>query len=140
MADETDFLHRAEERAEQALADPRRIERIAARARQRAGAYRERLGDSFDEIQSIIRLLSAWARGRYRVVPLRTLVALTAALLYFLMPLDAVPDFILALGLLDDMAIIARVLQVFRQDLAAFRAWEGSQDPNSANEDNNNAT
>lgn len=124
MADEHELLHRAEQQAEEALATPARVKRIAARARARAERYRGRLGDAFGEIQAITRLLTAWAQGRYRVVPMRTLVALLGALLYFLMPLDAVPDFILALGMLDDAAIIARVIQIFRDDLKAFRQWE----------------
>lgn len=124
MAGERELLQRAERQAEEALATPARVNRISARARAKAERYRGRLGDSFGEIQAITRLLTAWAQGRYRVVPMRTLVALLGALLYFLMPLDAVPDFILALGMLDDAAIIARVIQVFRDDLKIFRQWE----------------
>ncbi|MCB1837116.1 MAG: DUF1232 domain-containing protein [Alcanivoracaceae bacterium] len=124
MADEHELLQRAERQAEEALATPARVNRISARAREKAERYRGRLGDAFGEIQAITRLLTAWAQGRYRVVPMRTLVALLGALLYFLMPLDAVPDFILALGMLDDAAIIARVIQIFRDDLKAFRQWE----------------
>lgn len=129
MADEHELLQRAERQAEEALATPARVSRISDKAREKAEHYRGRLGDAFGDIQAITRLLTAWAKGRYRVVPMRTLVALLGALLYFLMPLDAVPDFILALGFLDDAAIIARVIQIFRDDLNAFRQWE----KNSAN-------
>lgn len=124
MTDERELLKRAEQQAEEALATPARVNRISHSARLKAERYRARLGDAFGDIQAITRLLTAWAQGRYRVVPMRTLVALLGALLYFLMPLDAVPDFILALGLLDDAAIIARVIQIFRDDLKAFRQWE----------------
>lgn len=124
MADEHELLQRAERQAEEALATPARVSRISARAREKAEHYRGRLGDAFGDIQAITRLLTAWAQGRYRIVPMRTLVALLGALLYFLMPLDAVPDFILGLGFLDDAAVIARVIQIFRDDLNAFRQWE----------------
>ena len=138
MADERELLQRAEQQAEEALATPARVSRISARAREKAEHYRGRLGDAFGDIQAITRLLTAWAQGRYRVVPMRTLVALLGALLYFLMPLDALPDFILALGFLDDAAIIARVIQIFRDDLKAFRLWEqtGQEDITKEGSDN----
>jgi len=139
MADERELLQRAEQQAEEALAAPARVSRISARAREKAEHYRGRLGDAFGDIQAITRLLTAWAQGRYRVVPMRTLVALLGALLYFLMPLDAVPDFILALGFLDDAAIIARVIQIFRDDLKAFRLWEQASQEDRTKEGNDNA-
>jgi len=139
MADERELLQRAEQQAEEALATPARVSRISARAREKAEHYRGRLGDAFGDIQAITRLLTAWAQGRYRVVPMRTLVALLGALLYFLMPLDALPDFILALGFLDDAAIIARVIQIFRDDLKAFRLWEQASQEDRTKEGNDNA-
>ena len=139
MADERELLQRAEQQAEEALATPARVSRISAKAREKAEHYRGRLGDAFGDIQAITRLLTAWAQGRYRVVPMRTLVALLGALLYFLMPLDAVPDFILALGFLDDAAIIARVIQIFRDDLKAFRLWEQASQEDRTKEGNDNA-
>lgn len=139
MADERELLKRAEQQAEEALATPARVSRISTRAREKAEHYRGRLGEAFGDIQAITRLLTAWAQGRYRVVPMRTLVALLGALLYFLMPLDAVPDFILALGLIDDAAIIARVIHIFRDDLKAFRQWEKSNQNVCTDEGDNNA-
>lgn len=127
MPNPNEYLHKAEENAEKLVARPDVAARVAQRAKERAAQYQDRLGETFIEIQSIVRLVSAWAKGRYRVVPIRTLVALIGALVYFLVPFDAVPDFIAGLGLLDDMAVIAKVVQMFRTDLIAFREWEGEQ-------------
>ncbi|MDF1780431.1 MAG: YkvA family protein [Alcanivoracaceae bacterium] len=127
MPKPNEYLHKAEENAEKLVARPDVAARVAQRAKERAAQYQDRLGETFIEIQSIVRLVSAWAKGRYRVVPIRTLVALIGALVYFLVPFDAVPDFIAGLGLLDDMAVIAKVVQMFRTDLIAFREWEGEQ-------------
>jgi len=49
---------------------------------------------------------------------------LAAALLYLLSPVDLVLDFIPGVGLLDDVVVLALLLQSLAQDLAAFRAWE----------------
>jgi uncharacterized membrane protein YkvA (DUF1232 family) len=55
------------------------------------------------------------------------MTAVGAALLYWLMPLDLIPDPILALGFIDDAAILGWVLKRLSDDLAAFRAWEAER-------------
>ena len=54
-----------------------------------------------------------------------------AALLYFLMPFDAVPDFILSLGMIDDFAILAWVAKHFQQELAHYQSWREREEPSS---------
>ncbi len=51
--------------------------------------------------------------------PLRTKSILLAALAYFIMPVDIIPDFILGLGFTDDMAVL----------YAAFAAIQSSLRP-----------
>lgn len=115
---------RARQQAQSLLAQPQAAASLAQRAGRRAERLRGRLGEQFDELQSFIRLVLAWVRGEYRQVSASTLVAVLGALIYFLMPLDAMPDFIFAFGLLDDLAIVAKVVELCRRDLSAFRRWE----------------
>jgi uncharacterized membrane protein YkvA (DUF1232 family) len=121
---ENPWLDKAAENAKGVVNRPEVAARISARATKMARHYRGRLGGSFNDIQTMARLVGAWATRRYRAIPIRSLIALLGALIYFLVPLDAVPDFIVALGLLDDIAIIAKVVSLFRQDIEAFRRWE----------------
>ena len=46
--------------------------------------------------------------------PLRAKGILLAALAYFIMPFDVVPDFILGLGFTDDMAVLLTALNMIR--------------------------
>jgi len=46
-----------------------------------------------------------------------------AALLYFIAPLDALPDFLFGWGLLDDAAVISYVSNQLRKELEAFKQW-----------------
>ena len=128
--------HRAEVEAEQLLAEPRAADAMAERAGQRANRQRGRLGEAFEGVMALTRLVRAWAGGRYRAVPTSTLLAAIGALVYFLMPFDALPDFIFAFGLLDDIALIGKVVQMCRRDLQAFRAWEQGGGDNVTNHDN----
>mgnify|MGYP005750780587 CR=1 FL=1 len=132
--------HRAAAEAEHLLAEPQAAGAMAERAGRRAYRQRGRLGEAFEDVMALTRLVRAWATGRYRAVPTSTLLAVIGALVYFLMPLDALPDFILAFGLLDDIALIGKVVQMCRRDLQAFRVWEQSAagTDNNDNTDNNN--
>ncbi len=71
----------------------------------------------------VIRMLEDVARRRYRRLPVRTLIAAAAALVYFLNPLDLIPDVLPGLGLIDDAAVLAWIVGLIRKDLNAYRAW-----------------
>lgn len=71
-------------------------------------------------------LLRDWRKGRVKV-PWKTISAVTAALVYFLNPLDIVPDFMPAVGYLDDATVVTaciRLVQSELKDYALARGWE----------------
>jgi uncharacterized membrane protein YkvA (DUF1232 family) len=77
-----------------------------------------------ERLQILGRLVAAYARGRYRVIPVKTLLILVAAVLYFLNPLDIVPDAILGVGLMDDLAVLTWVYRSAQQEVTKFTQWE----------------
>ena len=83
-----------------------------------------------DDLSVLQALCVAWWRGEYRAVSKQALVAAVAGLLYFLSPLDAIPDWIPGLGFLDDLAVLTWVMRKWSGELDAFRAWRASQSAN----------
>ena len=75
------------------------------------------------QLSLMIELLSAYVKGDYREVAGSTLISVVAALLYFVAPLDALPDFLFGWGLLDDAAVISYVSNQLRKELEAFKQW-----------------
>ena len=53
-----------------------------------------------------------------------TLIYLIAAILYFLNPLDVIPDMILALGFLDDFTVISFVYGKIAEEIEKYREWK----------------
>jgi len=82
----------------------------------------------WDDLQTIMRLLVAWAEDSYRRVPWTPLVLMAAALLYFVLPVDVIPDFLAGIGFVDDVAVISSVVQSVREELDRFREWEDADD------------
>lgn len=88
-----------------------------------------RLGKLREDVRLMQALCLAWWRGEYRSISTKALVTVVAGLLYFVSPLDAIPDWLLGVGLLDDIAVLAWVLKAVSDELAAFSAWRNRQAP-----------
>lgn len=78
----------------------------------------------FADLAATWRLALAYLRGEYRAVRLRSVLAVIGGLLYFISPVDLIPDVVVLLGLTDDAIVLSLAFRVVRQELAAFRAWE----------------
>ena len=80
-----------------------------------------------DDLSVFQALCVAWWKGEYRAVSKPALVAVVAGLLYFLSPLDAIPDWIPGLGFIDDLAVLSWIMRKWAGELDAFRAWRDAQ-------------
>ena len=54
----------------------------------------------------------------------QTLLVIVAGILYFVLPIDVIPDFIVGAGLLDDVAVLTWVLNSVKPVLDDFGEWE----------------
>ncbi|PSR52952.1 DUF1232 domain-containing protein [Adhaeribacter arboris] len=73
---------------------------------------------------TFFRLVRAYANGSYRQIPTRALVLGLATLLYLVMPIDIIPDFLPLIGYSDDLSVIAWFVTTFQSELTRFRSWE----------------
>lgn len=93
----------------------------------------EKQGQRFTAIKEDLRLLQglcvAWWRGEYRVISNQALLAVVAGLVYLVTPLDGLPDWLLGIGFIDDLAVLAWVLRTWSDELQAFRVWRDRQTP-----------
>ena len=70
------------------------------------------------------RLIKAYAAGHYRDIPLKRMSAIIAAVLYFVSPIDLIPDFIPVTGLTDDFGILLAVFNTVSKEIDNFLIWE----------------
>lgn len=82
------------------------------------------MGNYVEDLKALIRMSKLWATRQYSGVETKTILYAVVAVVYFLTPTDFVPDFILGLGFIDDMAVISWVINLIRDDLNKFKAWE----------------
>jgi uncharacterized membrane protein YkvA (DUF1232 family) len=84
---------------------------------------REFATDTKERLQIIIRMLKAYTKGEYSDMSKLNAALSLAAILYFLSPIDFIPDF-LAIGLLDDFALLTWVYYNFQNEIEEFLEWE----------------
>jgi uncharacterized membrane protein YkvA (DUF1232 family) len=80
--------------------------------------------DIKDKFNVLGRLSKAFVTGQYREIPWKALLSALAALIYFLNPLDLIPDWLGPLGLTDDFAVLTWVYASLGEELQKFLDWE----------------
>lgn len=105
-----------------------RLKNLLAVAGARTVTSKDRLKNAWEDLVTLIRLVTSWVSGTYTKIPLKTIILAVAALIYFVNPLDIVPDFLLVFGLIDDVVVVSFVMRSIKKDLEAFRQWEDSHE------------
>lgn len=116
-------------RAEKYAKEPGELSALLGKAQAKANDRQGPLSDVWEELMLLFRMLRAYARGSYRVVPWQSLLLVIGAVVYFVMPIELIPDAILGFGFLDDAAVIAWTVRSTRRDLEAFKEWERNGEP-----------
>jgi uncharacterized membrane protein YkvA (DUF1232 family) len=86
-----------------------------------------RTSDVRQKFSVVGRLVKAYGLGKYREIPWRSLLLITGVIIYFIMPIDVIPDLIPGLGLTDDFGILLAVYKSLEGEVDKFLTWEKSQ-------------
>jgi uncharacterized membrane protein YkvA (DUF1232 family) len=81
----------------------------------------------WDNLQLLFSISNDYAKGHYTAVPKGSIIAIIASLLYFLSPIDLIPDFIAGFGFVDDAYILSIVYRQVAKDLEKYKAWKSAQ-------------
>ena len=103
----------------------RKTARLLARVHSKANWNHKALTGVWESLHILARMVRAQITGRY-AIPVATLLAAIAALIYFVEPIDMIPDTVPVFGLLDDAAVIAFVVRANIGEVSKFRTWESS--------------
>lgn len=110
------------------LKNPRLLKQMLTKAVSKLGqAEGGPLSEVKEQLQRLIALLKAYVAGDYREVSTQTMVTVAAAIVYFVVPFDGIPDFLFGWGLVDDAAVISYVVAQLSSELEAFDAWQEAQ-------------
>ena len=109
------------------LRKPERVLSLADRAADHVRRYQgvgDFAGDVVAGVKQLIRMVRAYARGEYEGISRTQVVLIIGAILYFLTPVDIIPDAIPFLGLLDDISLFAWLVMTIGEEMQEFAEWE----------------
>ncbi len=78
------------------------------------------------DLREFFRMVADWKNGSYRGVSRTAVVLTVAALVYFVSPIDLIPDWIIGLGQIDDAVVLALCINMLRGEVANYRAWRNT--------------
>jgi len=78
-----------------------------------------------NQTKLMMELIDDYRAGTYRRIPWHSLAVGAAAILYVANPADVLPEVLLGIGLLDDIAVVAIASRVLRRDLKAYCEFKG---------------
>ena len=111
------------QKAEKLVAEPGKIEKLL----KKIGRKLEKLpvlSGPLEYVPKMYYMVRSWLRKEYTGVPVGTIVSILGALLYFLSPVDLVPDFLPGIGYLDDAVVISVCLTLVKGDIDRYMEWK----------------
>lgn len=83
----------------------------------------ELYNDFIGKVNTFVRMMRSVLRGEYEL-PWKSIILIVAGLVYFVSPLDIIPDFIPLGGFIDDVSIILWIFSTLEDDIEKFSKWE----------------
>lgn len=86
---------------------------------------KDHFGKLYRQVKLALQMLKDYKAKRYTEVPWRSIGLLSVGILYFLNPMDLMPDIIPILGLTDDAVALAAIFKSLQSDLKLYCEWRG---------------
>lgn len=84
----------------------------------------EMLLEVFNKLKLFFNIIRDWSNGTYKEIPTGSIVMIIMSLVYFVSPIDLIPDFIIGIGLFDDAIVIGYVFKQVIRDLEKYSEWK----------------
>lgn len=125
------------EKAKKLLDNPEKVSAVLEKAIALCDdlSYLRIIGKHFKEASLVCNMLNDYICKRYTKVPVATVITLLAAVLYFVSPLDIIPDFLPLIGHLDDMIVFGFVTDAAKVDLKKYEKWKNEREKEKEKDD-----
>ena len=111
--------------AQKIMKDPDKIDKLLKDLERKLKKL-PKLGATLSYIPKMALLIKSYIKGEYKNVPIATIFALVGAISYFVLPIDAIPDWIPGIGYLDDVGVVGGALFLVKGELDEYMNWRVS--------------
>jgi len=85
----------------------------------------DKLTKLVNQVKLLFELIRAYIDGSYREVPWISIATAVAAVVYFMSPIDLIPDMIPGVGYIDDIFVVRFALTAIGSDLRTYCEHKG---------------
>jgi len=103
------------------------LKKLSDKVYQKAEQAVQNYADTAARIKTVTRMLKAWRKKEYRNIDKSSIFIAIVILLYYVNPIDLIPDFIPVIGGLDDLILLGFLLKVIDKEIEKFTTWEQQQ-------------
>lgn len=122
-----DFFKKSESKASVILNDKTKASDTIKEALGKAVTNKGELEGVWAKMVLLFAIAKDYVNGDYTEIPKRSIVAILGGLIYFLSPIDVVPDFVPVLGFIDDIFVLNLVYKQVLKDLEKYKIWKDAQ-------------
>ena len=108
--------------AEKLLSDQDAVERFLQRLEKKLRTV-PLVGKTLASIPVLASLVRNYVKNEYTDIPIGSIIVITSALIYFVSPIDFIPDFIPGIGHIDDALVVAACLKLVESDVEEYVNW-----------------
>jgi uncharacterized membrane protein YkvA (DUF1232 family) len=117
-----ELLEQNQDEAKALISDEDKMERFLQRLEKKLKIVPV-VGTKLSDIPIMASLVRSYVKKEYTDVPIGTIIALVSALIYFVSPIDVIPDSIPVLGYFDDAAVVALCWKFVQSDVEEYLKW-----------------
>lgn len=127
----TSAFNTAFKKASNLIKNPAGISALLFQVGKKIVSGKSSVKDIKNDLLVLVKLIRSWSKGEYKDVSSRTIITVIATLLYFVNPIDLIPDLIPFIGFTDDATILLYVLNLIGKEIDSFKDWERLNTVNS---------
>lgn len=115
-------IDKVKPQAEQLLKEPNKLEKFLKEAEIELEKI-PGIGNDLSALVTMIRMIRDYCNGTYKEIPTATIVAIIAALIYVISPVDIIPDELIpVIGFADDVTVIKFAIEMVKTDLNKYKS------------------
>ena len=118
----SEYFEKSSAEAEDILNNEDKMERFLQKLEQKLKTVPV-AGNVLAYVPLMMSLVRSYVKKEYTEPPVTTMISIVVALIYFLSPIDLIPDTIPGVGYLDDAAVVSGCLALVRTDIEDYRVW-----------------
>lgn len=121
-----EFYEKSSAEAEDILKDEDKMERFFQKLEKKLKTVPV-AGTVLAYVPLMMSLVRSYVKKEYTEPPITSMISIVVALIYFLSPVDLIPDIVPGAGYVDDAVVISGCLALIRTDLEDYRIWRKNQ-------------